>query len=153
MAEVLENSLSSFKNAVDAVNGHYNKLILHYGTGGHYAVSPSDIKALDRAIDIVEGMVKTGVSAESPEEAIIVKKMYSSVAVIRRAVVISNVTRSDIWNFAEDNARKEDIRRNLVSDNTYQAYKSSVGALSEEVAPEDGRDDMPALDFDSGEVG
>ena len=153
MAEVLENALSSFKNAVDAVNGHYTKLILHYGSGGHYAMYDKDLVNLSRAIDIVEGMVRTGVAAESLEELIIVKKMYASVAVIKRAVVINNVSRLDIWNFAEENARKEDIRRNAASFNTYQAYKSSVGALSEEVAPEDGRDEMSTTDFDSGAVG
>lgn len=149
---VQSDGLLAFNNAVDVINAHYAKVMLHYNSDRHYSLYKEDLKALFRAIDLLEGMVRTAVSSESIEEAIHMKKMYASIASVRRALVLRNVTREEEWAHAEESAEKEDVRRRLVWAHASDSYKASLGNLSEENAPEDGRDSMPTVNFDTGAV-
>ena len=150
--EVQSNGLKAFNNAIDAINGHLAKVILHYSPERHYSLNNEDLKLLFRTIDVVEGMVRTAVASESVEEAIYMQKMYARVASTRRALVLRGVTREQEWDFAEENASKEDIRRRLTAEATKQGYKNTQGSLSEETEYGDGRDSVPTTNFDTGGI-
>lgn len=150
--EVQSNGLSAFLNAINVINAHNAKVILHYSPERHYSLEKDDFKLLHRAIDVVEGMIRTAVASESVEQAIYMQKMYSSVAATRRSVALRNITREQEWDHAEENASKEDVRKRLTADATVKAYKYSLGSLSEEAPFEDGRDSMPTVNFDTGGV-